>query len=72
MAGKPSDPAAAALLACALRHPVDVTEGVAVVQALGQMLDSRDAVRALTALSECHPARTVRRASRTLLRAGGS
>ena len=49
------------LAACALRHPIDVVEGLAVVQALAQLGEAGHAV--LQRLVHTHPAHAVREAA---------
>ena len=53
--------AAEALGDCALRHPVDVVEGLAVVGSLARLGDAGR--RALLRLAESHPAHAVREAA---------
>jgi HEAT repeat protein len=55
---------AEALADCALRHPVDVVEGLAVVDALSHL--GRAGARALARLAENHPARGVRDAAQLM------
>ncbi len=54
--------AADALATCALRHPVDVVEGLAVVQALQRLGEAGRA--ALAHLAATHPAHAVQEAAR--------
>jgi HEAT repeats len=60
--------AEAPLLACALRHPDDVVEGLEVVESLRRISRKEAASAALSALAERHKARAVRAAARRALR----
>lgn len=55
--------AAAALAACALRHPADVIEGLEVVHSLHLMGGEPSATASLEQLACGHPARAVREAA---------
>ncbi|MDP1610417.1 MAG: HIT family protein [Sulfuritalea sp.] len=54
---------AAALLACALRHPVDIIEGLEIVNSLSHLDHGRPARSALETLVADHPAHAVREAA---------
>ena len=51
---------AQALAQCALHHPVDVVEGLQVIESLRGMRDTAARRSALRILAERHPARAVR------------
>ena len=54
---------APALLACALRHPVDVVEGLEIVNSLSRLDHGRPLHSALESLATGHPAHAVRAAA---------
>jgi HEAT repeat protein len=59
--------AAPELLQCALRHPTDVVEGMAIVDSLARMGGRCQSAQALAELAAGHPARAVRqRAARAM------
>ena len=66
-----SEDAAQALADCALRRPVDVSEGLAVVEALAQLSAGQRRVAALRRLAGGHTARAVRAAALRVLEAHG-
>jgi len=51
---------AEALVACALRHPLDVVQGLEIVNSLDQMKDAMVRQAALSAVHAQHPAHAVR------------
>jgi hypothetical protein len=55
--------AASALVDCALRHPVDVVEGLEIVRSLARIEGRHPGVGALERLLELHPAHAVRAAA---------
>lgn len=61
--------AEAPLVACALRHPIDVVEGLEIVNSLRLIRDKGSDDGALRTLSASHPARAVRTAADEILRA---
>jgi hypothetical protein len=56
--------AEAALVECALRHPIDVVEGLEIVNSLRLIAEGGSGLTALRTLVDKHPARPVRRAAR--------
>jgi HEAT repeat protein len=54
---------AAALLACALRHPTDVVEGLEIVNSLSRLDHGQPVRSALASLAAEHPAHAVREAA---------
>jgi len=60
-------PTADPLAQCALKHPVDVVQGLLIIDALGAMKDSVEGRRALLLLSAEHPAHAVRAAACSVL-----
>ena len=48
------------LAACALRHPLDVVEGMEIINSLVRLQEGRTARVALSVLKERHPAHAVR------------
>jgi HEAT repeat protein len=60
--------AEAPLVDCALRHPVDVVEGLEIVNSLRLIRDKHSDGNALRTLSAQHPARAVRIAAGEILR----
>jgi predicted nucleic acid-binding Zn ribbon protein len=56
--------AEAALVECALRHPIDVVEGHEIVNSLRLIAEGGSGLTALRTLVDKHPARPVRRAAR--------
>lgn len=57
------DEAAPALVACALHYPTDVTEGLAIVNALAQLIPETVGRAGLKQLASEHPAHAVRHAA---------
>lgn len=55
--------AAEALVGCALRHPIDVVEGLEIVGSLRLIAETTGQWQALTRIAEEHPARGVRQAA---------
>ena len=60
--------ASLALAECALRHPLNVEEGIEVVNALKSFLPSPDALGALEILAHDHAAHAVQAAAETVLK----
>jgi hypothetical protein len=58
---------AEALVACALRHPLDVVQGLEIVNSLDQMQDARVRQTALSTVQAQHPAHAVREGARRVL-----
>jgi hypothetical protein len=57
-----------ALAACALRHPLNIEEGLAVVAVLNDMRAFPDSAQALQTLAHRHAAHAVRAAAETVLK----
>lgn len=57
-----------ALVACALKHPADVVQGLAIVNSLRLIRGREGPSRALDALARRHPARAVRDAAAKALK----
>lgn len=62
---------ALALVWCALRHPVDVVEGLQVIESLRNIHDMAARQSAVQLLAERHPARVVRERAADVLMTGG-
>ncbi len=60
------------LAECALRHPLNLEEGLAVVTALKNMREFPDSGRALGILAHDHAAHAVREAAAAALNSGGT
>ncbi len=66
--GKRGDPQAAVpLVSCALRHPIDVVEGLEIVEGLRRLHPGGARSKALSRLAHDHPAHAVRRAAAAAL-----
>ncbi|NIA05059.1 MAG: HEAT repeat domain-containing protein [Proteobacteria bacterium] len=66
--GKRGDPQAAdPLVRCALRHPIDVVEGLEIVAGLRRLRPGGARSKALDRLARDHPAHAVRRAAAEVL-----
>jgi HEAT repeat protein len=63
--------AAKPLVDCALRHPIDVPEGLEIVRSLVKIGNPIVRQRALLRIADEHPARGVRRAARQAARSTG-
>ncbi len=59
------------LVDCALRHPIDVPEGLEIVRSLVKIGNPAVRQRALLRIADEHPARGVRRAAWQAARSGG-
>lgn len=59
------------LVDCALRHPIDVPEGLEIVRSLAKIDNPAVRQQALLRIADGHPARGVRRAARQAAMAAG-